>query len=40
MLLTFSTVGNFFYFLMLMIPKIMENNIWPIWDELYPRPDL
>ena len=33
-LIFFSTVGNFCYFLCLMLNKILTNNYWNFWDDL------
>jgi len=38
MLLTISTIGNLIFFTMLLVTKIMENNILPVWVNLEPRP--
>jgi len=29
-----STLGNYLYFSSLMYNKILENNQWPIWQDL------
>ena len=38
-LLQISNVGNFIYFVMILLDKIIVNNIWPVWDDLQPRPE-
>jgi hypothetical protein len=38
LLLTISTIGNFIYFTTLIVAKILDNNILPVWNNLTPRP--
>lgn len=33
----FSQVGNFLFFLCLIVGKILVNNYWPMWTDLQPE---
>jgi len=34
MLIGSSTIGNFLYFILVMVAKIIANNYWSMWDDL------